>query len=185
MDPVNNPYQPGAGRRPPEIAGRGEQTDAFDVLMRRSEAGFGERGRVLYGLRGVGKTVLLGEFQAMAEHRKWLTVKVEAAAGRSVLPLLAQSLYRSLRIVSGTVARERITKMLRVFRSFSVRVDPTGSYAFGFEVEPDTGRADSGDPAIDLAELFAELGRTARDLGVGGLILVDEMQDVPREELRA
>ena len=86
MDPVRNPYQPGAGRRPPELAGRDAELAAFGILLQRYELGVGERGRVVYGLRGVGKTVLLNEFQAMAEERRWVTAKVEAAAGRSILP---------------------------------------------------------------------------------------------------
>ena len=185
MDPVRNPYQPGAGRRPPELAGRADEIDAFGVLMQRCERGLGERGRILYGLRGVGKTVLLNEFHGMAESRRWITAKVEAAAGRSVLPALAQSLHRSLRIATGRFDRSALIGLLQVFRSFSVRVDPGGSYTFGFDVQASPGRADSGDPAIDLPELFAELGATARDLGVGVLLLIDEMQDVPEAELRA
>jgi len=185
MDPVRNPYQPGAGRRPPELAGRAAELDAFDVVMQRCERGLGERGRILYGLRGVGKTVLLNEFQGMAESRRWITAKVEAASGRSVLPSMAQSLHRSLRIASGRFDRARLIGLLQVFRSFTVRVDPTGTYSFGFDVQAASGRADTGDPSVDLPELFAELGATARDLGVGALLLIDEMQDVPETELRA
>jgi hypothetical protein len=185
MDPVHNPYQPGAGRRPPELAGRDTELRAFDVLMQRSELGHGERGRILYGLRGVGKTVLLNEFQGMAEQRHWITAKLEAAAGRSVLPYLAQSLHRSLRIATGRFDRSRVIGLLQVFRSFTVKVDPTGTYSFGFDVQAVPGRADTGDPAVDLPELFTALGSTASDLGVGVLLLVDEMQEVPAQELRA
>lgn len=185
MDPVRNPYQPGAGRRPPELAGRDEVLEAFGVLLQRHELGFGDRGRVLYGLRGVGKTVLLGEFQAMAEQRRWLTAKVEASAGRSILATLAQALHRSLRSATGTFERAKLLTMLQVFRAFSLRLDPDGSYTFGFEVQAASGRADTGDPTIDLPELFAAIGATMRDLGVGALLLIDEMQDVPEAELRA
>lgn len=185
MDPVRNPYQPGAGRRPPELAGRDDVLEAFDVLLQRHELGFSERGRVLYGLRGVGKTVLLGELQAMAEQRRWVTAKVEASAGRSILATLAQALHRSLRSATGTFERAKLLTMLQVFRAFSLRLDPDGSYTFGFEVKAASGRADTGDPAVDLPELFAAIGATMRDLGVGALLLIDEMQDVPASELRA
>jgi hypothetical protein len=121
----------------------------------------------------------------MAERRRWITVKVEAATGRSVLPPLAQSLHRSLRTATGRFDRARLVGLLQVFRAFSLRLDPDGSYTFGFEVPAATGRADTGDPAVDLPELFAELGATAHGLGVGVLLLVDEMQDVPEGELRA
>lgn len=185
MDPVRNPYQPGAGRRPPELAGRDSEIAAFDVLLARSELGLGARGRVLYGLRGVGKTVLINEFLGMAEQRRWITAKAEGSTGRSVLPALAQSLHRSLRVTTGRYDRSRMMRLLRVFRSFTVQLDPAGSYTFGFDVAAEPGRADTGDPAIDLPELFAALGSTALELGVGVLLLVDEMQDVPEGELRA
>jgi hypothetical protein len=185
MDPVRNPYQPGAGRRPPELAGRDAELDAFGILLQRYELGVGERGRVLYGLRGVGKTVLLNEFQAMAEERRWVTAKVEAAAGRSILPTLAQALHRSLRSATGRFERGKLLGLLQVFRAFSLRLDPDGSYTFGFDVQVASGQADTGDPAVDLPELFAAIGATMRDLGVGALLLIDEMQDVPEAELRA
>lgn len=185
MDPVLNPYQPGAGRRPPELAGREAQLEAFDVLVQRCERGLGDRGLVLYGLRGVGKTVLINEFQAMAERRTWVTAKVEAAGGRSVMPMLAQSLHRSLRASASHFSAGRVREALRVFRSFSLNVDPSGTYSFGVDVSPLPGHADTGDPALDLGDLFRQLGVTCRDLGVGTLVLVDEMQDVPVAELRA
>ena len=185
MDPVRNPYQPGAGRRPPELAGRDAELAAFEVLLQRFELALGERGRILYGLRGVGKTVLLNEFQAMAEERRWVTAKVEAAAGRSILPTLAQALHRSLRSATGRFERTRLLGLLEVFRAFSLRLDPDGSYTFGFDVTVASGQADTGNPAVDLPELFAAIGATMRDLGVGALLLVDEMQDVPDVELRA
>lgn len=185
MDPVRNPYQPGAGRRPPELAGRDAQLSAFEVLIRRCESGVGDRGLVLHGLRGVGKTVLLNEFQALGERRDWITVKVEAAGGSSVLPMLAQSLHRSLRASAARYTPNRVLAALRVFRSFSIKVDPTGTYSFGVEVDPLPGHADSGDPTLDLGDLFRQLGQTSRELGVGTLALIDEMQDVPAVELKA
>lgn len=182
---MSNPYQPGAGRRPPELAGRDAQLAAFDVLIRRCESGVGDRGLVLHGLRGVGKTVLLNEFQALGERRDWLTVKVEAAGGSSVLPMLAQSLHRSLRASASRHTPKRVLAALRVFRSFSIKFDPTGTYSFGVDVQPLPGHADSGDPTLDLGDLFRQLGQTSRELGIGTLVLIDEMQDVPGAELKA
>lgn len=185
MDPVSNPYQPGAGRRPPQLAGRDVQLAAFDVLIRRCESGVGDRGLVFHGLRGVGKTVLLNEFQAMAERRDWVTVKVEAAGGRSVLPMLVLSLHRSLRASASRFSSKRLLNALRVFRSFSLKIDPAGSYSFGVDIDPLPGNADSGDPVRDLGDLFRQLGTTSRELGIGTLVLIDEMQDVPTGELKA
>jgi hypothetical protein len=183
MDPVANPYQPGAGRRPREIAGRDRQIAAFGTALERCELGFGERGLVLSGLRGVGKTVLLNEFAALAQRRRWITAKVEASAGRSVLVPLTAALYRSLRATAHREGTQRLMSLLRVFKAFSLTVDPTGHYTFGVDVAPAVGRADSGNPDVDLAELLEDLGSTTRDLGAGTLILIDEMQDVPAEEL--
>ncbi len=183
MDPVINPYQPGAGRRPPEIAGRDRQLEAFQTALDRCELGFGERSMVLSGLRGVGKTVLLNEFGSMADRRGWITAKVEALAGRSVLGLLTTSLYRSLRATARREGPKRIMGLLGVFKSFSLSVDPSGNYTFGVDVAPAVGRADSGNLDIDLSELLLELGATTRELGRGTLILIDEMQEVPTVEL--
>lgn len=139
----------------------------------------------MYGLRGVGKTVLLNEFQAMAEQRGWITLKIEATNAQSVLPLMAQSLYRSLRIATGRFDLSKLMSVLGVFQAFTLRVDPSGTYSFGFDLAAATGRADSGDPSVDLEELFRELGLTAASLGIGCLLLIDEMQDVAEPELRA
>jgi hypothetical protein len=185
MDPLLNPYQPGAGRRPREIAGRDEQLLAFEVAIERCELGFGERGRILSGLRGVGKTVLLNEFESMAARRGWITAKLEASRGRSVLGLLGQSLYRSLRVTAGREGHQKLLGLLRVFKSFTLNVDPQGSYQFGIEVAPAVGRADTGNADVDLAELLDELGRTTLALGRGALILIDEMQEVAPAELAA
>lgn len=86
---------------------------------------------------------------------------------------------------AGEIARERVSRLLGAFRSFQVSVDPGGTYSFGFDVDPISGLADSGEPEQDLFELFTELGRTARDLGMGALVAIDELQSAPRTELNA
>ena len=185
MDPVANPYQPGAGRRPPELAGRAHELKGFDVLVRRCEAGSPDRGWVLHGLRGVGKTVLLNELLTLTVNRGWIVTEVEASLGQPVIERVAQGLHRSLRDATGRHGVKRLTRLLAVFRAFSVKVDPAGAYTFGVEIEPIRGVADSGNLATDLSELFVELGTTAADLGVGAALLVDEMQDVGAAELAA
>jgi hypothetical protein len=185
MDPVRNPFQPGAGRRPPELTGRAVQLESFQVVLQRCEAGFSERGVILHGLRGVGKTVLLGEFAAMAGARHWIVAKIEASTEQSATRMIAQSLHRALREATGQFGPSRLGRLLGVFKSFTVKVDPTGTYSFGVDVAATTGRADTGDLSLDLTELFAELGRTARELGVGALLVIDEMQDMSAAELIA
>lgn len=187
MDPVLNPYEPGAGRRPPELAGRSAITTGVDVLMDRCEAGRGGRGRVLHGLRGVGKTVLLNEFLASAEGRHWIVAKVEGSPARpDVVRRITQGLHRSLREQTGRHpdgVPSLLMRALRVFRSFTVTVDPGGAYGFGIDVDPLAGHADSGDLTTDLTDLFTELGGAAVELGIGVMLLIDEMQELTKHEL--
>jgi len=99
---MTNPYRPGAGRRPPLLAGREQVLGVFDVLRRRAEElGEGDRGWILTGLRGVGKTVLLNKMLYQVGGRGWITAKVEADTSASLAASLSQSLLRALRTPSG------------------------------------------------------------------------------------
>lgn len=142
---------------------------------------------MLHGLRGAGKTVLLDELHAQAQHRGWVTVE-GSLARPEMAPRIAQGLYRSLRGITGR-RREglpaRLVRALRVFRSFSVTVDPAGTYSFGIDVEAMSGHADSGDLSCDLTDLLVELGGAASELGTGVALVVDEMQELTRTELTA
>lgn len=186
MDPVANPYRPGAGRRPPLLAGREPLLASFDVLRRRAEEhGEGDRGWILNGLRGVGKTVLLNEFQRQVSTRGWIASKVEATSGTPLPTALNHSLVAALRTATGRHPEPRLRRLLGVFKAFSLTVDPKGSISLGVDVQPVTGVADSGRLADDLAALFEALGSTARDLGIGVLVLIDELQEARRGDLAA
>lgn len=187
MDPVVNPYRPGAGRRPPVLAGRESELDAFAVVRRRvEERGEGDRGWVLNGLRGVGKTVLLNELLGQVSSRGWIAAKVEAS-GSTTLPIaLSTALVRSMRAATGHHPEPRLRRLLGIFRAFSLRFDPaSGSVSLGVDVDPVAGVADSGRFTDDLAALFEALGETSRDLGVGTLVLVDELQEASSDDLTA
>jgi len=186
MDPVANPYRPGAGRRPPLLAGREALLDAFDVVQRRAESiGEGDRGWVLNGLRGVGKTVLLNELMGRVTSTGWIAAKVEVGASTSLPVALSQALVRSMRTATGRHPVPRLRRLLGVFKAFSLRVDPSGTVSLGVDVDPLGGIADSGRFADDLSSLFEVLGETARDLGTGVLILIDELQEASGDELAA
>lgn len=186
MDPVVNPFRPGAGRRPPLLAGRDSVLEGFDVLRRRCEEfGEGDRSWVLNGLRGVGKTVLLNELLARVSDRGWITAKVEASASASLPVALSQALTRGMRTATGRHPEPRLRRLLGVFKAFTIRVDPAGAVALGAEVDPIGGIADSGRFADDLTALFEVLGETARDLGIGVLVLVDELQEAASVDLAA
>src|SRR3954447_15635089 len=96
MDPVRNPYAPGAGQRPPELAGRDRQLGQFEVTLERGAAGRPERSMVLSGLRGVGKTVLLNALRGLAVQRAWGTGKLEARPDQSLRLPLAQALHAAV-----------------------------------------------------------------------------------------
>ncbi|GAB3351972.1 AAA family ATPase [Modestobacter lapidis] len=186
MDPVLNPYRPGAGRRPPLLAGRESTLQAFEVLRRRAEEfGEGDRSWVLNGLRGVGKTALLNELLARANERQWITAKVEAGAGTALPVALSQSLVRATRTATGAHPGGGLQRWLGVLKSFSLKVDPSGAVGVGVDVEPLRGLADTGRFGDDLAMLMEVLGDTARTLGIGVLVLVDELQEAAPDELQA
>lgn len=182
-----NPYRPGAGRRPPVLAGREPVLEAFDVVRRRVQTfGEGDRGWVLNGLRGVGKTVLLGELMHQVSQDHWIAAKVEASPGTPLPVALSAALLRAMRAATGRHPEPRLRRLLGVFKAFSLRFDPTsGSLSVGVDVEPVTGVADTGRFDQDLAALFTELGTTSRDLGIGTLVLVDELQEASPAELTA
>jgi hypothetical protein len=185
MDPVQNPYAPGAGRRPPELAGRGPEVDRFEVLADRLQAGRSDRGLILSGLRGVGKTVLLNEFHGSAARRGWVAGLVEAGDD-GLATLVARALHPALRALARTDDRNRrIARALRAFKSFSLKVAPDGSLALGIDLDPEAGLADTGHLETDLTDLVVGLGEALAERRLGVLLAVDEMQDLPADELGA
>jgi len=190
VNPIANPYSPGAGLRPPELAGRDADLSTFETLMARAATGRSSQSVVLTGLRGVGKTVLLNDLAERARRNDWVVAQVEARLGADSMEAfratLARSLNQSLRQVAGTWGlRDKLRSALATFKSFSIKTDPSGSLAFGIEVEPGSGRADTGALALDLSELAFDLAEFARDLGTGVVVLIDEMQDLSKDELAA
>ena len=179
MDPISNPYTPGAGVRPYELVGRGEFIDGFDVALQRSGLRLAARSKILYGLRGVGKTVLLQEFVEHARRRKWLVIEMEARTGQSLMSVLVGQIFQELRDAGRTWSGETLTWVRRVFKAFSLTADPsTGTYSFEVDLEPASGHADSGDPDRDLPEMLGELVSLAGHHGVGLLLAIDELQEV-------
>ena len=191
MDPVRNPYAPGAGQRPPELAGRDREISQFEVVLERVARARPERSMVLTGLRGVGKTVLLNTFRSMALQRLWGTGKLEARPDQSIRRPVAAALHMAVReLAPRHRAPDRIDAFLGVLKAFALR-DPKApkgmsvTAQFGIDVPAARGRADSGDLEVDLTELFADAASVAADLGVGIALFVDEMQDMPASDVSA
>ena len=196
MDPVRNPYAPGAGQRPPELAGRDRELGRFDVVLERVARGRPERSLVLTGLRGVGKTVLLNQLRSQAIGRLWGTGKIEARPDQSIRRPVAAALHMALREIAGRHRDpERVDQVLGVLKAFALREPETerrGARARtgprwqpGIDVPAAMGRADTGDLEIDLVELFADAASIATDLSVGIALFIDEMQDVPAPDVSA
>lgn len=168
------------------LAGRQPTLDAFDVVRRRAEEfGEGDRSWILNGLRGVGKTVLLNELLSRGNERGWITAKVEAGASVALPVALSQGLVRAMRTATGRHPEKPLQRLLGVLKAFTLKVDPSGAVALGVDVQPLSGFADSGRFADDLAGLFESLGETARELGIGVLVLVDELQESTPDDLTA
>ena len=190
MDPIRNPYAPGAGQRPPELAGRDRELEQFAVTLERVAAGRPERSMVLSGLRGVGKTVLLNALRGQAVTRAWGTGKVEARPDRSVRIPVAQAVHAAEREVSHRHRDpDRVDRVAGVLKSFALRTQLADRKGLRWSPPVDAvavrGRADSGDLELDLVELFGDVASLAGDLGVGVALFVDEMQDIAVDELAA
>ncbi|SHG28954.1 AAA ATPase domain-containing protein [Jatrophihabitans endophyticus] len=189
MDPVRNPYAPGAGQRPPELAGRNAELAGFEVVLERVARRRPERSMVLTGLRGVGKTVLLNALRSAAVRRGWGTGKLEARPDQTVRRPLAAALHLAIRELAGRNEDES-RHVLGVLKSFAQRdVEGKGRAARpwqpGIDVPAVPGRADSGDIEIDLVELFSDVAGLAADAGHGVAVFVDEMQDLGPDDVSA
>jgi hypothetical protein len=190
VDPVRNPYAPGAGQRPPELAGRDFELRQFEVTLERVAAGRPERSLVLSGLRGVGKTVLLNALRSLAVQRYWGTGKIEARPDQGLRLPLAQAMHAAVREVAHRHRNpQAVDAVAGTIKSFALRSSLQHRKSVRWHPPTDVaatrGRADSGDLELDLVELLADVGGLATDLGVGVAIFVDEMQDVASEELAA
>ncbi|SEB95820.1 AAA ATPase domain-containing protein [Nocardioides exalbidus] len=190
MDPIRNPYAPGAGQRPPELAGRDEQLSAFDVVLERVAKGRPERSLVLTGLRGVGKTVLLNALRGTAVRKGWGTGKLEARPGQGLRRPLSSALHQAVRELGRSEDEESVDHVLGVIKSFAHRdagaqAKLKDRWSPGIDAPAVRGRADSGDIEIDLVELFTDLGGLAADVGKGLGIFIDEMQDLGPDDVSA
>lgn len=186
MDPIRNPYAPGAGQRPPELAGRDPQLEAFRFVIERIGRGRPERSIVLVGLRGVGKTVLLNATRSLAVRAGWGTGKLEARPDQGIRRPLGAALHMAVRELGHPDA----TSVLSTLKAFVERAAPANTKAYdrwnsGISAPTVTGRADSGDIEIDLVELLTDVAGLAADQGKGVAVFIDEMQDLGADDVSA
>jgi len=184
MDPVRNPYSPGAGSRPPALVGRERELEGFDVALQRMRLGKSTKSVLLTGLRGVGKTVLLNEFGLIAAASDWVHEPLEANDEidfpRAIGTLARKSV---LRLSAGKRSGDRFKRALGAIKSFQLtwNIPDIGS----IDIEPFAGVGDSGVLDADLGELFVELGELAVERGRGAFFTIDEMQYLSKDDLSA
>ncbi len=187
MDEIRNPFSPGAGTPPPELAGRSALIDRIKLLLARVREGRPEKSALLVGLRGVGKTVLLNELENLAEQVGYKTILVEAHESKSLTALLAPSLRKLLLSLDRMEnVSNKVRRGLRVLKGFVNGVKITlGDLEIGLDIEAEAGTADSGDLEADLPELFIAVAEAAQDRKIPVAILLDEIQYLSAKELSA
>jgi AAA ATPase domain len=184
MDPRTNPYAPGAGTQPPELAGRDEIIEKAAIALDRFREGRAARSLLLVGLRGVGKTVLLTRISQQAESRGFVVVSIETPEKRSLPSLLIPSLRTALLRLDRMAATGALTKKaLRVLGGFvEVMKVKYKDIEFGVDLGKETGVADSGELQNDLIDLFTEVGRAAKEKKSAVVLFIDELQYVDEEQ---
>lgn len=180
-----NPFTPGAGATPPALVGRGEVTRQCQAILNRTRESSPHQGLFLIGLRGVGKTVLLNSWVAQAEQLGFQAITLEAADSQPFLHALAQRTRQTLlHMRPGQALGDKVRRALAILKSFSLTIGVEGP-RFGIEVDPLAGHADTGDPELDLQDLFVAIGEAAQERATPVVIAVDELQYVNRAELGA
>lgn len=187
MDPRRNPYAPGAGTPPPELAGRDEIIERAAIALDRIRAGRAARSLILYGLRGVGKTVLLQRIRQTAELEGFFPVGIEAPEDRSLPSVLGPALRTTLiRLSRGVAVKAAAQKALRALAGFTkaakVKFEDV-EFSVDFESLP--GLADSGDFETDLTDLLLSVGEAAAEEKTAVVIFIDELQYIPEPQLAA
>lgn len=185
MDPRTNPYAPGAGTPPPELAGRDDILERAAIALDRIRAHRAARSVILHGLRGVGKTVLLNRIRLDAEARGIATVRIEAPEERSLPALLAPALRSALlRLRQLEATKAGLHKAMRALAGFASALKVKyQDIEFGLDFEKEEGLADSGDLDTDLADLMTSIGEAAAERGTAVVLFIDELQYVPEEQL--
>ena len=187
MDPIKNPFSPGAGSPPPELVGRDPILAQARILLGRIKAKRAEKSMLLTGLRGVGKTVLLNEIERIAVAEGYRTLSIEAHEDKQLGPLIAphlRSLLYDLDRVAGV--GDKVKRGLAVLRSFVGGLKVTvGEVNFGLDIDPEKGTADSGDLEIDLPKLFVAVAEAAQERYSAVAVIIDEIQYFSQAELGA
>jgi hypothetical protein len=186
VNPRDNPYTPNAGAPPPALVGRDAELEGFEILLERLRRGYPEQSMLITGLRGVGKTVLLGAFEGRALNSGWVTVAAEIGRneefGARMGSLVRRALFQAAPKATWT---DKLRRAAGVLKSFSLTVSTDGSVTAGIDVDPVEGMADTGNLSDDLTDLLVALGEAARERETGVAFLIDEVQFLRAGEFEA
>lgn len=188
MRALTNPYTPNAGAEPQAVVGRDDQLASFDLLLARIERGRSEQSMIITGLRGVGKTVLLGQFRATALEHNWVVVELEVRKHdetefrRDISARLRTALMELAPRARWT---DRFQHAAAVLKSFTLSMDDSGTFSAGLDLEAAEGFADHANLAMDVTDVFLALGEAAKESGRGVVLLFDEIQFLNRQQLEA
>ncbi len=187
MDPVTNPYSPGAGTQPPQLVGRNDLIENVRIALARIRLLKSAKSVLLIGLRGVGKTVLLDRLRTDAENEGFITLRIEAPEGRSLPAIIAPQLRLALlRLSKSAQAKETATRALRGLAGFAKALKlKYADIEVGLDFDPEAGLADNGDLEHDLQALFEVVGLAAQKADTALAIFIDELQYVAEEQLAA
>ena len=187
MDPIRNPYVPGAGTPPPELTGRDAILDRARITLARTKLGRFSKSFIAVGLRGVGKTVLLSRIKRLAEETEYRTCAIEAHDQKPLPDLLVPHLRRTLLELDRLGALdEKVKRGLRVLKSFmSALTVKVGDAELRLDIDGEVGSADSGDIENDLPDLLVAVGRAAASRGTAIALLIDEIQYLSEKDMSA
>jgi hypothetical protein len=187
VDAILNPYSPGAGASPPELAGRDKLREQMHVALARLRLGRHAKSALLVGLRGVGKTVLLDQLRRDAEADGMCTVRSETPENRSLPAVIAPQLRLALLHLNRVqAAKDAVARGLRALAGFAMALKVRyGDLEVGFDAEPEPGLADNGDLEIDLTALLEQVGRAAKSAGTVVVLFIDELQYLEQDQFAA
>ncbi len=187
MDPIRNPYAPGAGTQPPELAGRQEIRETARIALQRIRLGHPNKSLMMVGLRGVGKTVLLDQIRTDAESGGVTALRMEAPENRSLPSILAPQLRSALlRLSRKEAAKQLAHRALRGLAGFASALKVKhADIELGFDFDPEPGLADNGDLEVDLSDLLVVVGEAAKADETCIALFIDEIQYVKEVELGA
>ena len=188
MDPIENPFAPGAGAPPPELAGRKSILDKAEIALKRLQLGKSEKSFLLIGLRGVGKTILLNKMDTIVQKSGNRSIYIEAHEKKPFIKILIPHLRRILfDFDSDNITnKKKVKKAFRVLKSFFTSMKlKYGDFELNLDIDPEKGIADSGDLEVDLPILLESIGEAANDKETAVSLIIDELQYLSEIELSA